>query len=47
MPYCFPASKIGHSYENVDKVMENSTDSLNLDIIGKKIDDTFRWYASN
>ena len=44
--YHFPASVIGHTYENVDQVMNDIINLSNLDIIGKKIGSTVRLSAS-
>ena len=41
------ASKIGHTYENVNKAMKDSINVPNLDITGKKTDFNFRWYVSH
>ena len=37
MPYCFPASKIGHTYENVNCVTKDSANPQNLDTIEDRL----------
>ena len=40
-------SEIVHTYENAYQETNGSINMSNLDIIGKKIDRAFKWYASN
>ena len=47
MFYHFPESKMGHTYQNANEAMNSSINTPNLDIIGKQIGCTIRWYASN